>query len=464
MQITIFTFITLALGVASAFAAPAFSVYAIACLLVMGAAAAIIVGGAGILPANLFALFYCYGALRMKDGARLAASGLMPWQPGFFLLLLVGYGVVSAYFWPRFFEGATDVIFADRSLPAFAQFSARPLHPGSGNVTQAIYAIGGLAVFAATIAYVSYVNSRVFINAIIAAALLNSLCGLLDMMTSLLGIEQVLSFLRSAPYAILSGQEVAGFRRVIGSFPEPSSFAAFSFAMFVGTFVIWLHGAGGRLAMLAVTSNLIFLIISTSTTGYVALALFVIAFVAWLPRALAASMWRQKAAFVLLIVLLGASVVGALLVAGVELPGVEGVVDQTLAKSQSASAIERAAMNGQAWVNFIDTNGFGAGLGSARASSFVMVLLSNLGVPGVLLFTAFIVSLLAATQSNPSHDDLTLSRCCKGVAAGVVAANAISGGVFDLGLLFYLCAGIVAGLHLRTSAYPLARIQLPATR
>jgi predicted secreted protein len=74
-------------------------------------------------------------------------------------------------------------------------------------------------------------------------------------------------------------------------------------------------------------------------------------------------------------------------------------------------------------------------------------LLSNLGVPGLLLFVLFVVLLLRLrTQAPmPAHADEAkpLVRAAKnGVFATLISA-VISGTGYDLGLVFYMLAGFI---------------------
>ena len=91
-------------------------------------------------------------------------------------------------------------------------------------------------------------------------------------------------------------------------------------------------------------------------------------------------------------------------------------------------------------------HGIGVGLGSARASSFALVLLSNVGVPGTLLFLAFLGRVLvpppaAATDADDAEPVRRAAR--HAVLAGVIAAT-VSGVVFDLGVAFYAYAAAAA--------------------
>ena len=92
-----------------------------------------------------------------------------------------------------------------------------------------------------------------------------------------------------------------------------------------------------------------------------------------------------------------ATVVGCVLVlaALAVLPIVYGFVDDTInAKVSSSSYTERSGANGSSYEIFLDTWGFGVGLGSSRASSFLPGLLSTTGLPGTLLFVAAVVTLV----------------------------------------------------------------------
>ena len=92
-----------------------------------------------------------------------------------------------------------------------------------------------------------------------------------------------------------------------------------------------------------------------------------------------------------------ATVVGCVLVlvALAILPVVYGFVEDTVnAKVSSSSYTERSGANGSSYAIFLDTWGFGVGLGSSRASSFLPGLLSTTGLIGTVLFVAAVVTLL----------------------------------------------------------------------
>jgi hypothetical protein len=127
-----------------------------------------------------------------------------------------------------------------------------------------------------------------------------------------------------------------------------------------------------------------------------------------------------------------------------------GILDQLIFdKMDSQSGIERSFWNLTAWNSFLDSYGLGIGFGSTRASSFLLVLLSNTGLAGTILYFLFI---LKATRIPPDEaagkQELYIVRACReGVVANLIGAL-LSSTVFDLGFTIYLIAGVSAGILL----------------
>ncbi len=112
-------------------------------------------------------------------------------------------------------------------------------------------------------------------------------------------------------------------------------------------------------------------------------------------------------------------------------------------KASSQSGIERASWNAAALKNFFDTYGFGAGLGSVRASSFLVAVPANLGLPGVIFFGAFFWQALArAGRDGGPEADLRVAA--RNGCLGLLLAAAVSGALVDLGLQFYFLAGLAS--------------------
>jgi hypothetical protein len=131
-------------------------------------------------------------------------------------------------------------------------------------------------------------------------------------------------------------------------------------------------------------------------------------------------------------------------------------------KADSQSGVERGEWNAAAYKTFLDTYGIGAGLGSARASSFILVLLSNVGVFGALLFALFITSVFLIRDSGDGMfepERYGVIRAAKMGVLAVIMTASISATVYDLGLMIYLLSGAMTALAL-PSRYP-TREHLP---
>jgi hypothetical protein len=135
-------------------------------------------------------------------------------------------------------------------------------------------------------------------------------------------------------------------------------------------------------------------------------------------------------------------------------------------KAASSSGQERMLWNTTAFQNLTDTYWAGTGLGSARASSYPLVLLSNIGIGGFVLFVLFAVSLLAArtgwvsAQSEAELEAAQAIRAGKAGFAGVLISSALSATVYDLGLTVYLMAGTVSALSIGLQTRQAARLDI----
>lgn len=86
------------------------------------------------------------------------------------------------------------------------------------------------------------------------------------------------------------------------------------------------------------------------------------------------------------------------------LPTVVDYVSATVGdKVGTASYDERSMANTTAYDLFFDTYGYGVGLGSNRASSFLPGLLSTVGLVGTLLFATAVALLISKTASIPAY-------------------------------------------------------------
>lgn len=416
----------------------------VACL--FGATAALALpalGGATIAPAALLLPFLLVRALRTRG---------MQWfvrevpRAGVWLGLLTLWGLLSAVILPRAFAGSTQIMTVDRSSSANLQVVLQPLRPVSGNITQSAYLMGGLLTFLAARALLF--NRRHlgwFRDAVLLLSALNVLAALWNIAEFWLGFPKVLQYLRTASYAMFDSYEEAGLVRIQGTFPETSAFSAFTLPLFAFTANCWLGRKRQLVSGALALASLVLLLASTSGTAYTGLGLYVAAWCLVLGSRGISRRFALATPLFVIGALLGIAVTYVLCFE----PGVVSTVatffEHTVwNKLQSQSGIERSSWNRQAWQNFLDTAGIGVGLGSARASSFVLVLLSNLGVIGLVTFAGFLFEVVRSGRG--SRQDPAISAARHAVFASLITAM-MAGTVLDLGILFYVFAAAATSLN-----------------
>lgn len=409
------------------------------------AADLVALGGSSVTPAKLFLVFFVLRLVSMHDGFNALIAELSPRRVMFLYLVLLIWVVGSAALLPRLFEEMTQVYSLARSD---IEIGAIPLHPSSGNITQAVYAIGSFVIALGVCmlarkegAYATILTGFMVITG------LDIFLALADLATSATHTEFLMDAIHTGAYTFLTSDESGGLKRISGSFSEASAFATFSLELLAINFSLFLSRVRPRLTAGYSLVLAVLLFLSTSSTAYVGLAVLGAAFAVSAVWALLAhgsarplKVLAASAAVGLFVGCLAFLVVPSLTLA------IWDLLDVSLfQKGQTDSAIERGELNTQAAKIFFDTYGLGAGVGSTRASNFVLVLASNLGVIGLALFA---VLMLALAFLRPRPDlgaaDAKIVRAARvGMLASLVPATLI-GTIFDLGPLFYILVGIVA--------------------
>ncbi len=470
---TVFGAIVVLLGLYGQYGSPARAIVIMFGLTVFGAASALdlpALGGASVAPANLFLLFYGLRFLAAPNGLRSLTMEVGPARPLFVFLLLIAWVVVSALVLPRAFENSIDVFSLSRSDSNEGDLA--PLHPSGGNLSQMVYAVGGFCSACLTAAYVRRSASVAPVLAALGlCTALHLAFACIDVVTGATHTGFLLDPIHTASYSFLTTDELGGLKRISGSFSEASAFATYSltllgvnFTLFVCKVRPFLTGA----ASLLLTG---FIAAATSSAGYVGLTTFFVAFAIY-AVVTALFLGQTRALGIALVSAAGLTVLAGIVVMFV--PSVADLVqtvvtDSLLTKSTSDSAVERGMMNVQAWQVFKDTYGVGAGIGSTRASNYALVLLSNLGVIGFVLFVVTILRLLGGrpqrTLPHEAHAPLWAARV--GIVTTLIP-SILTGTVYDLGTLFYCLIGIAAaGLGPRTVPVAHSRadaaLMIPAT-
>jgi hypothetical protein len=477
MSFEILGFLTVVIGLAC-LAAPvgwAFTILFVST--VFGSAAAFnlpSLGGASVLVPSLFLLFFGLRTFLAFGEQQFFAAFSFP-RAGFVLLVLTTFGVASAVFFPRLFEGAAQTMIVERTLGGLSIISLQPLHFSSSNITQTVYAVGGLICFAFTFAFFRRTAApSIFVTAVLIVSIVNLCFAVLDLVTYFSHTEYLLDFVHTANYALLTDNEKGGLKRISGSFPETSAFADFTLVLFGITASLWLDRIRSRLTGIVALLSLTALVLSTSATALVGLGavLPVLVF-----RSLAASRREPGAGRPLFLFAMAVTIPMIILFVPLFMPDVGNSLSEffnevVLSKADSDSGRERFMWNAMAYQSFLDTSGLGAGLGSARASSYALVLLSNLGVEGAVIFAIFVLVILAANTRPRLWVSAEASAVARASKVGLLAALATaltSGTVYDLGELFYILAGTVAALTSplpflarNLSMQPRQRLQQPA--
>lgn len=415
----------------------------------LGAAAAsvlTVLGSANLSPAHLLLGFVVLVAAS-GEHRRHALAAFVPPRPGAWLLLTLCYAVVLMLLMPRIMAGQTDVFGISRGDSGVDELTLTPLAPSSGNLTQTLYFIGDVACYAAFFAFArDHAGKRRVADAILLCAALNLGFALLDYITFFTGTGDYLGFMRNATYRIFDTAEVIGIKRLIGSFPEASAFASMTLALFAFTATLWLNGYRTMLSGPLCVLQAIALLLSTSTTAYVTLAIY-------LALLFCASVWRAlrgRAGPIRLRALVVVPVAGGLIIALVMLHDglssaiydmLDGLVFQ---KGSTDSALERGSWNLQALVNFIDSFGVGLGVGSVRASSSIVASLAALGVFGTLTYGLFIMGCIRAAGLDGHRESLAIREAAASACLALLIGGSISGTTIDLGLIFFACAGLAS--------------------
>ncbi|HVE07474.1 MAG TPA: hypothetical protein VNE00_09505 [Paraburkholderia sp.] len=450
MEIQVFGVIVFALGVLSLNLRYHWAIYFIALCCLFSAAATVsfpALGGLALLPVTLFLAFFTLRAFNIGGGPMLLREIAFD-RPGFWLVCVALVAAFGGIFLPRALAGSTFVFAIDRTGSDPNAAALTPLGPVSGNLSQSIYVVTELVLYCCMSVFLSRREGyQHFAKAMLLLAALNICAAILD----LAGGSEVLAAAKTAGYTLHDNEELAGLKRITGTFPESAAFSYFTLPLFAFTANLWLLGYRPKLTAALSMASGAMLIMSTSATAYVGFAAYLLVlFFSSSERVAPHSRMRKTR----LCIVLGCVGVLGTIFAIVLKPSLITVVSdfftQTLlAKADSDSGVERTAWNMQAIKNFIDTYGLGVGVGSSRASSFVLVLMSNLGVLGVVCFGMFVwrAVLSPISTSQPPADRAVCYAARQGML-GVLIVASVSGTVFELGACFYLFAAAAAGLAL----------------
>jgi hypothetical protein len=366
--------------------------------------------------------------------------------------VLAVYAVVGALLFPRLFAGHTSVFVASHTFGGVYEV---PLGPVSGNISQTGYfVIGGMTFLALGVTFLQEnALEKVRIGFFLWCALHTGF-GLLDLLGKLVGMGDVLAFLRTASYAMLTQTTQAGFVRIAGAQSEASGFGGISLAVLAFTFTYWRRTAS-RFALGLALVLLALLILSTSSTAYVGLAILCIPVAISTVRSLSLRRLHVQEIFLLALGCAGLFLALGLAVGDEKFfnPLARLMNEAIFEKANSASGQERSYWNYISLKSFVDTWGLGVGIGSSRASSWPVAVLSQLGAVGCAMLAWLVVDIARPRRLQAAlgaRDAATVDSVRACALAGIVSASLISG-TADPGMIFFISLAVVTASSIRVS-------------
>ena len=422
----------------------------------LGAAAAFnlpAVGGASILIVDLAAMVMFAMVLTSSGGIERLGGTMRPGSPGLALFYLAVFSIIATLLFPTLFRGMTEVFSISRADNENGIVSL-PLKPNTGNLTQLFrMMLGVITYFSLATVFRLRPDAVTARNALLVCSAIQVGLGWADVTLDAIGLETLLEPLRSANYSILSEVRMVGLKRMIGGFPEASSFGYFTLGLFAFWLQYWLLTPNSRLAQIMAILTGIALLRSTSSASYVALAMFLLTLgLIGLAGRLRSTVSRRSAAIFLSALLMSWIVAMAIFAAYEYIELVTQFLDRLLfTKLDSASGQERGSWNAQAFRNFLDTYMMGTGLGSVRASSWLMATLASLGVIGTAIFFTFLYRLARLpepiTRGDPSSQErAVIIRSLKTGCLAYFLSSLLTSATPDPNLIFFVFAGLAAGL------------------
>lgn len=403
-------------------------------------------GGSTPLIYTLFCILLVFSVIVRKHIIREISTVFSQFTAAWVVLVLVIYAIVSAFVFPRLFNGLTTAF-----IVVEGAYVELPLMPVSQNITQAAYfTLGVLTFYALSILALKRQNLDYIRQGFFAFVIANIALALIDVIGKLSGAGDVLLPIRTASYALLTEVIEAGFFRISGGYPEASTFAEASLGCLGFCYAYW-RVTKSTFALLLALIMVTLLLFSTSSTAYATLAILCLFPLFSFAGALASGRFGNEDLFLLLFASLLFIVLLSLYLYSDAIfePFVDLIDRMVFDKATSASGVERAYWNERSIQSFIDTHGIGIGMGSSRSSSWIISVLSQLGLVGFVAMVSLLYVIFRGMNSlKPTADTIDLFALASGLRAAVVAmliGACLAGSGADPGIVFFLAlSGILA--------------------
>jgi hypothetical protein len=370
------------------------------------------------------------------------------------------WSVSSAFVMPHLFAG---ILVSVPRNGGDAEFS--PLVWNLSNLVQAGYLTlnVGTAVYALHIVR-TRLESEQLIKALYWAAFIVVLIGFLQFAAEKGGWDFPYETFNSNPgYAMGFQEDIGSVHRFNSTFVEPSfagSYLAATTCGLLASFLAGRSGIGGFVGLFGLTAMLF---LTTSTTGFAALAIGVSMLLAYFNPFRGHQDARRSSSFGWVVILVGFAIVGCVLILTPELG--EAVLTSTLEKGESQSFWFRLANEFHSIELLVETYGLGVGLGGNRSSGLIPTILSSVGIVGAALFTAmlFKISRLFPGRSARSSLQMGFWALVTMIISEIVAVPDLNRPVLWGFLTLVLCQ-LNVDLDLRASVKPAQLGRIPPRR
>ncbi len=397
---------------------------------VFGAAAVFVTGGYGVTPALVPAtLFIGLFLLKVMLGTRYPAEKIVLGVMLPFLLVVFG-AIASSLLIPRLFEG--QILVWPQKIEGF--FVLAPLAPNSGNYTQDLYLLVDAALALTGSIYLTRegINFRLLLDTFFVGNCLVIAISLWQFAGNEAHVWFPTNFFLSNPgWALLSEEAVGSVVRITGPFSEPAALAGYLCGAVSAASWVILNGDKAVLPRIVLVLGVGVLLLSTSTTGYAALAIMI----AWLLlyTVITGSPSLRKRAAIGVVGAVAVVAIGIVAVPAVA-PGVAQdaatIVNATLTKQESSSFNDRTSTDLDSIQEMFESYGLGVGWGSNRSSSLGPGLCASVGVWGILGLLWFTVGIVrhirAAHRVATSKAPVLVMHGCAAGLLGMLAAAFIS--------------------------------------
>ena len=332
------------------------------------------------------------------------------------------------------------------------------LRPSMQNVSQLLYVtISTALVFTFAKIFALERQTEFFILPLCFLAIVLVASAIMDYMAP----EYILDGFRNASYSIASDQRVFDGKRAIGLMPEPSSFAVRCVSV---ASVLWFvrplcESSALRNHYVPLLVLLLFTCVwmSKSTTGFIGIIAFLSVLLiskSWtIYRYLKSSLMNSNNRFGLCLVRLAlflivssTSLLSFYVLFTDNVHSMYRLVDLMLFnKTDSHSFEERSYWTSVSWTAFLDSGLLGVGLGSTRASSSIVSVISSVGILGALLLYSQML-ILCTRRGLSSKSEEKIVRFYTMSVLPIFVMGAVSSTSADIGPIMAFLLGTAASV------------------